>query len=370
MHVVQIIDTLSRGGAQQLLVTFAHEARQRAVDTTVMVLNGDDKGSVLADGLRQLGSHVVRFPASSMLNPKRLSSMAHYLRRGKFSVVHTHLTYANVLGVLAARLANIPVVASLHLAGFDPSLVGRQQHLENVILQRFCQQLIAVGYTTEEVYRPMLKNRHIWVIPNAVTPLPRISPAEREELRRTLMGNPDYPMLLTVGRLTAIKAQPDLIDAFALVHERHPTARLIIAGSGDNQPLIEACIAAHQLHDAVSLLGARDDVARLLGSADLFVSSSIQEGLPIAMLEAMSVGLPIVGTTVGDVPHILRGQAGITVPPRQPALLAEKIIELLDHPSRIQAMRQYALEISAEHSPQAWVDQLLQVYQAAHEGKQ
>lgn len=369
MHVVQVIDSLYRGGAQQLLVTFAIEAQRRGIKTSVVCLKDEDRGSNLVERLNSLGVEVVRFAAPKMLAPKRIWQLTRWLRRNRVSVVHTHLTYGNVVGILAARLANIPVVATMHLAGFDPSIANRQQQFEAQIVRFLAQQIIAVGYTTNDAYQPIMPNRTLHVVHNAVVAVPEISVEQRNTTREAILGDPDLTMLINVGRFAAIKDLPTLIDAFALVHPEHPQARLVLAGEGDQRPKIEAKIDEHQLHAVVNLLGARDDIPVLLRSADVFVSSSANEGLPIAVLEAMAAGLPIVATKVGDIPQVVREQAGVTVAPHDHQALAAAINQLLSEPSHMQQMQQAAQTIIEQyHSPSAWVDQLLALYTAAHEG--
>jgi len=181
---VQVIDSLYRGGAQQLLVTFAIEAQRRGIKTSVVCLKDEDRGSNLVERLNGLGVEVLRLAAPKMLAPKRIWQLTRWLRRNQVSVVHTHLTYGNVVGILAARLANIPVVATMHLAGFDPSIANRQQQFEAQVVQRLAQQIIAVGYTTRDAYQPIMPNRQLHVVHNAVVAVPEISPEQRQILAK------------------------------------------------------------------------------------------------------------------------------------------------------------------------------------------
>lgn len=111
------------------------------------------------------------------------------------------------------------------------------------------------------------------------------------------------------------------------------------------------------------MVGARDDIPRILPAADLFVSSSYLEGLPIAILEAMAAGLPVVATTVGDIPRVVVEGTGVVVPPHQPAQLASAINRLLDDPAQLRTMGLAARQhVAVHHSPAVWVDQLMKMY--------
>ncbi len=362
-HIVQVIDLLTRGGAQKLLVTFAAEARRRGIKVTVVCLGDDDHNSTIADEIVREGAQVVRFPSPRLADPIRIARIARFLRREKVTVVHTHLTYGNIVGILAARLAGLPVVSSLHLAGFDPDLLARKQQIENVIVRSFSHGIIAVGYAAADEYRALLNNKPIEVIHNAVDAIPSCDEAERTAIRTELLGDPSRTMLLSVGRLTSIKALPDMIDAFALVAPAHPEATLVMVGRGDQQAAIVERIAHHGLEERVRMVGARDDIPRILPAADLFVSSSYLEGLPIAILEAMAAGLPVVATTVGDIPRVVVEGTGVVVPPHQPAQLASAINRLLDDPAQLRTMGLAARQhVAVHHSPAVWVDQLMKMY--------
>jgi glycosyltransferase involved in cell wall biosynthesis len=135
-----------------------------------------------------------------------------------------------------------------------------------------------------------------------------------------------------------------LLPAMRLLLDRWPTARLLIAGAGDTAEL-EALAVSNGIGDAVMVLGERGDVPDLLAVADLAVLSSHNEGRPLALLEYMEAGKPIVATRVGGVPEIIdHGVHGVLVPPGSPEALAEAVDELLGHPERAAAMGARAQE--------------------------
>ena len=363
MKIAHMIDTLQWGGAQKLLTTFAAEAMNHEVDTTVISLNADREIAVVAQKLQAANVSIERLPAAKMFAPRRFIELIRLLRRERFDVLQTHLTYANILGPLAAMFARTPVIGTLHLAGADPSLVPRKQHLENRVLRYRAQRLVAVGFVVAEVYKTLLPGRIIEVIPNAVDPLPPISAEQRAALRAELLDDPDAPFVLAVGRLNEIKDFPTLIDGWAIVVARYPTAQLRIAGGGAAEAAIREAIARHGLDQRI-LLGQRDDVPDLLQAADLFASSSKLEGLPVAVLEALAAGLPVVATDVGDVARVVVDQTGIVVPPQDALALAQAINTLLDDPAQMQQMKQAARRHVQQHyNPEQWFKQLFALYQ-------
>ncbi|MEK7325404.1 MAG: glycosyltransferase [Chloroflexota bacterium] len=363
LHIAQMIGSLGIGGAQKLQITLAEAFQKHDVSLTIINLH-QTINSPIPNQLKALGARVLTFPAHYALDPARLWKVIRFLRREPFDVLQTHLTAATVVGAIAGLLTDIPVVATLHTAGNDPTLSRPARHtLETLALKYGARRVVAVGRVVAEAHRQRLGRKPIDIIPNAVASGYSISPEERMALRAEITGDPACPLVIAVGRLSPPKGYPDLIDAFAAVNSTHPSARLAIAGGGALYDEINARITARDLMGRVILLGARNDVPRLLAAGDIFVSASHWEGLPVAVLEAMAVGLPVVATSVGDVPDVVVPGTGLIVPPHQPAALATTIRTLLDDPEqgrqlgmagRAHVVRNYAVE--------AWADKLLKLY--------
>lgn len=361
MRVAQLIDSLHVGGAEKLQVTFAQVARARDMSVSVIRLRYHE-GAPIPAQLEALGAQVMTFTGRGMADPQRLWRLVRFLRQGRFDVLQTHLTYSNILGTLAGRLAGIPVVATLHSVALDPIHRPAIHQLEARLLRFGPSRVIAVGYAVAELHRPRI-GREIRVIPNAVSEVPPLAPAERAALRREVTGDEARPLLICVGRLTPLKGYPDLIRAFAMLRESHPSAALAIVGGGRLHEELAAQIETLGLSGHAFLLGSRDDVPRLLRASDLYVSASHLEGLPLSILEAMMAGLPVVATSVGDVPRVLVSGTGTTVPPQQPEQLAQAMRAMLDEPEQMRAMGAAGQAHATRHySLNAWMDQLVALY--------
>lgn len=362
LRTAQMVDNLDIGGAQKLLVTYALVAHQRGIPVDIIGLDAADTS--LATQLRADGARVFGFPSRSLLDPARLARLVRHVRCTRLDVLQTHLTYANILGAVAGRLTGRPVIATLHSISEEAHVYHPVRHaLETWLLRYAVQRVVAVGPTVARVARQRLGHRRIDVIPNAVLPPPPLGDSERTALRRQLVGDATRPLLVAVGRITGAKGYADLIDAMACLRPRQPSAALVIAGGGELLDPLAAQVAALGLTERVKLLGARDDVARLLAAADIFVSSSHWEGLPLALLEAMMAGRPVVATAVGDVPTAVAEGTGVLVPPRQPEALAAALDALLDDPARIERYGQMAREHAIRtYGVDSWMERLLMLY--------
>ncbi len=364
LRIVQMIDSIKIGGAEKLLVNFAAEARARDLPLTVIGLKLIPDSPVEAE-LRSLQAQVVYFPAAGLLSPARILQIARFLRQGHFDILHTHLTYANIIGGLTGRLAGLPVIGTLHSVSQEARHyhAGRQR-LEAWALRHGAKRVIAVGHSVAQAHQPRLAGKPITVIPNAVPASAALSAAERLALRQSLAGNAERPLLIAVGRLSIPKGYADLLQALAVVHSACPQAALVIAGDGPLHAALQAQAETLGLGSCVTLLGTRTDVPELLAASDLFVSASHWEGLPLALLEAMMAGLPSVVTNVGENSLVLAPSTGRLVAPQQPNQLAAAVIELLQQPderARLgQAARQHA---EAHYHTRPWFDRLLSLYQ-------
>ncbi len=298
------------------------------------------------------------FPGRKLVDPARFLRLARFLRRERFDVVHLHLTYATILGSLAAAIAGTPAVASIH-----NTRAGRWGRLELFALRHRVPCAIAVGQQVADVYGPLLPGTPLKTIPNAVVPPTPRCPAERAAIRERLgMAEADV-LALAVGRLVPQKGYPDLIAAMDLVRQKAPAVRLVIAGDGELRGALETQVAHLGLGRHVRLLGTRRDVAELMAAADVFVNSSHWEGLPVAILEAMAAGLPVVATAVGDAARMIDESTGIIVPAADPAGLAAALCRLAEDRDRRTDLGRHAREyVAAHHDPKAWVEQLRSVY--------
>lgn len=362
MRIAQMIDALNWGGAQKLIVTFAEAVRYRQVELTVISLGKDDDAPYSAK-LRGMGVRVVEFPAPKLFNGRRLRQLIRFVRDEQFDILHTHLTYANILGPIVGLLSGTPVVATLHNVKHDNDT---RQKLEHNALRFGTRKIIAVGYEVAKAREEVFAKEQIVVIPNAVSPLAPLAPEDRVRVRQEVLNDVSRPLLVSVGRLVEQKGYSDLLTAVSQLRHTHPNVILLIAGSGEQFAPLSRQIQEMDLSHHVRLLGARRDVLRLMAASDMYVSASYWEGLPLAILEAMSAGLPVVATAVGDVPRLLSDKAGSVVPPNQPDQLAAAIATLLDDQALMLTTGHMArARVNRQYGPTVWADRIISVYNQA-----
>ena len=250
-------------------------------------------------------------------------------------IVHTHTAKAGVLGRLAAATCRVPVrVHTFHghvLHGYFKRWVTRLVRIVEGLLARRTTALVAVG---ERVRDELLgagigRSDQYVVIPPGVA----LEAFPDRVSARTALGLPvDQPVVLFVGRLTAVKRPDRLIEAMALVLDTRPDAVLAIAGEGEL--LEETRSRAEPLGESVRFLGWQRDIAGLYAAADCMVLTSDNEGMPVTLIEAAMAGVPSVTTDVGSAREVvLDGVTGLVVAP-DAAAVADGLVRLLDNDLR------------------------------------
>ena len=263
------------------------------------------------------------------------------LRRRRVDVLHAHKFGSNVWASIVGTAARTPVVVAHEHSWAAEG--GRLRHaLDRHLIARAADAFVACS---REDRRRMIELEGIppevtHLIPNGA---PRSAPPSGHDVRAELGVAPDAPVVVALGRLTPVKAFDVLVDAAARLRERHPAARVLIVGEGEERAALESRIAGHGLGDAVLLLGHRTDVADVLRACDVAVCCSDSEGMPVSVIEEMEAGLPIVATRVGGLPDLVDdGVHGLLVEPRDPDGLAKAIGDLLADPAAARAMGERA----------------------------
>lgn len=357
-----MIDSLDVGGAEQLVARLGR-APERTFEMSVAVLRSWDTPQI-PDVLRAAGVPIELFEITDgglTVHPAGWYRFVRFVRAGGFDVVHTHVNSSHVVGLLTAALLRIPSVATLH--GLRSGAITWKERLRMQIIRRRAAAVIAVGRTVAVNHAADLAPRAAVIIPNPA-PRPATVPRRSAAAVRDDLGVPvDAVLAIAVGRLVEEKNHQLLLDAMAVVHAEEPRARLIVAGPGRLRRELTEHARALGLEDVVRFLGPRDDVPDLLEASDLFVSSSASEGMPLSLLEAMAVGLPVVATDVGDCREVV-GEAGALVAPGDPGALAEAILTLVtDDDLRVRCGRAAQARVEEEFGVGPWVRRLAALYE-------
>lgn len=332
-RLLQLITLSEWGGAQQYVLSLARGLRGQ-YDVTVACA----PGGPLVDRLHREGIRVIEVPSlvrmpHPLLDLKALRFLVRLMRGEQFALVHCHSTKAGLLGRIAARMAGVPVVLftahGWQFVGDWPLLLRLAMAAAEWLAARLSTAIICVSdYDRQIALRMGIGTpERLVVVHNGVDPAPWLGNGQ---------GAPDPPdgqrpsTAVMVGRLTVQKDPAALLEAWHRVDRSH---RLIMVGDGPLLTDLKRQIQRDGLADRVLLLDPTSDIPSLLRTADVFVLCSRWEGLPLAIIEAMMSGLPVVGTRVGGVAEVVEaGETGLLVPCQNPEALSSALNRLLHDP--------------------------------------
>ena len=333
-RVLALIKGLGPGGAETLLVTFA-ALRDRAMfdHEVAYLLPWKDH---LVDPLEREGVRTHCMDVRREVDLRWALRLRRLLSTQRYHVLHLHSPYAAAVARVVVRTlprGKRPVVVST-----EHNLWGSFRPLSravNAITLPLGDAWLAVSSPVRDSMPRFIRGR-VEVLVNGVrTEQFKASAADRAAVREELsIGDRDVAVF-TVANLRRQKAYPDLMRAAKAALERQPNLRFFAIGQGPLREELERLHAQLGLGERFRFLGYRDDVARLLAGADFVVMASAFEGFPLAVMEALAAGLPVVATRVGGVPDaVTDGVEGILVEPGDVPALVDAIVALADDPDR------------------------------------
>lgn len=288
----------------------------------------------------------------------------------RFDIVHCHQYTPWVYGCLASIGTPAKVMFTEH-GRFHPDRYRYKAMVVNRILALFTHKIVAISSATRDALAryEFLPKKRIEVIYNGIKPLSAEQSAAKA-VRAELGINMDEVVLGTVARLDPVKNQAMMLDAFAQARGRHPGIKLIIVGDGTEREALEARAAALKITGSVIFTGFSDEPVRYLALMDLFLLSSDTEGTSITLLEAMSLGVPVVATATGGTPEIVdHNVTGSLTPIGDADAFATAIETLLQNPDQLKVKGEAgSAKFQKNYSIESMAGQYLASYDQLVEG--
>ena len=331
-----MIKCLGYGGAERLLVDMVASGDPIEFDYEVAyVLRHYD---ALVPAVTEGGTRVHALGAAHNGDLRWMAALRHVLVEGDYDVVHFHLPYAAALGQMV--VASLPRAVRPGLVYTEHNLWDRTPLPIRALLRASMgsgELLVTVSQASHDALPATLRNRATMVVHGVDLSRSDALMAQRAHLRadvRSELGvGPGELLFMTVANLRPQKGYQVLLSAARTLADRGLPVRIAAVGSGPLRTTLEASHADLALGDRFQFLGPRADVLELLAGSDAFVLASLYEGLPVALMEATSVGLPIVATSVGGVPQMLEDEVdALLVPPGDPGILVEAMTRLAKDP--------------------------------------
>jgi glycosyltransferase involved in cell wall biosynthesis len=375
LRVLALLETTTVGGPAKNLLQFAQLARQGVsglrVDVELAVFRRSNDSTAFLDAAASAGVTVHRIPERGRFDRSVIPALADLLRRLQPDILQSHAVKSHFLVRYAGFDRHYPWVAFHH--GYTST--DMRNRLYNQLDRwslRAAQRLVVVNdQFRDQLARQWIPRERIAVVHNAIDPnwaAEARRPEAAAALRTRLGIGADEKVLLIAARLSKEKDHATLLRALANLRERHGwMPRLIVLGEGPERPHIEAASGSLALAGQVILPGWVPSEP-YYGIADVAVLSSVTEGSPNAILEAIGAGVPVVATAVGGIPEIVaNGESALLVPAGDAERMAEAIGAVLSSPELSQRLAARGREVAARrHSPEARVQAICEVYRSVH----
>mgnify|MGYP001474804760 CR=1 FL=1 len=297
--------------------------------------------------------------------------LARLMRRGQYTIVHTHSSKAGIVGRWAAKLAGVPVIVhTVHGWGHHDHQhpLVRQYYIwmEKLTLPITDKLIVVSPLNIEKGLADGIGKPEDYVVIRSGIELDRFGhPQCPREETRAAWGIPlEAPVVGTVTRLSPQKGPLDFVRAAHLIAQTRPEVRFMMVGDGPLRPQVEELVKELGLGERLVLTGLRRDVPELLAAFDLFVLSSLWEGLPRVVPQAMASGLPVVATAIdGSAEAVVDGVNGFLTPPGDPQAIATTVLRLLGNPAQMRQMGQTGQKRASEFDVRTMVAKIAALYE-------
>lgn len=354
--VLHIVEDLKIGGLERVIASIVLGLDKTRYLSLVWCLS---RGGEIAEELTNKGVEVKILGMNSYHNPLQIIALSRLIKKSKIDIIHTHGYFGSTFGRLAALLARTPIIiAHVHTTYYG---FKKQNIVIERILSRFTDRIVCVSKAVKEfvVKTENIPEEKTCLIYNGVE---RSYPVDFDIDRKNL-GIEDKELVgITVASLTPHKGHRVLIDAIRIICKKHKHIKFLIVGDGPLRNNLEAYVKDVQLSSKIIFMGQRKDVASLLRLATFFVLPSTErEGLGIALVEAMSEGLPLIGTRVGGIPEVIEDNVnGLLVTPGDSLELAAAVGKLITDKAMQGRMGEMGKEIYRKKFTQARMNQSIE----------
>jgi len=324
---------LAAGAETQLATLLARLAKMSDLQVSAVLFNE----GYLASELRRLGIHIEVIPESQHNSLSLFLRLVEYFGRHNIDIVHTHKYKDNILGNLASLFRGVRArIRTVHgflepFDGFEATKMMLYDSVDNFVNRCLVDQLLAVSLDLRKELIKHFGAEKVIQVHNAIElDTIQVTPRTTELRKELAIGEKDF-LIGSMGRLVPVKGLESFLLAARIIRHHNPTCKFIIAGDGPLKDDLREMAREYGIEESVRFLGHRGDSYDVLHALDIFVLSSLSEGIPMVLLEALALSRPVVATRVGGVPEVIEhGLSGLLVAPGNHEALAQACISLMD----------------------------------------
>lgn len=327
MKILHVNTHVNIGGIGQYILSLTKALKDRGSECVVASSGGDLEPELRSAGIAHRYLDIKTKSELSPRIPGAVFTLSDIIKKEKIDLVHAHTRVSQVAAFFASRRAGVPYISTCH--GYFRARLFRR------LFDTWGKRVVAIsGAVKEHLEKDFgIKAERIALIYNGID-INRFSKNYLpEEIRaaKTALGLGDGPVIGTMGRLSSVKGQGNLVDAMKHVVSKEKTAQCLIIGSGKEENSLKKRVKRLSLGGAIKFTGSTIvDIPLYLSCIDIFVLPSLKEGLGLALIEAMAAGKPCIGSRIGGINEIIeKDSSGYLVPVGDVRAMAESIEELL-----------------------------------------
>jgi glycosyltransferase involved in cell wall biosynthesis len=331
INILHIYQNSKIGGVQQQLFSLLKTYNREVFNPFFCCLGPKEE---MGTEIEKLGIDFIALNSKRYhkFSPKIMINLYQLMKKRHIHVVRAHKYRASLYGRVAAFFARIPVVITSVHGNYRKDL-RPERRIANRILSRVTDKIVAVSESIKEdiIRYDKIDPSKILVIHNGVDILKFAPDGRFHDIRKEFAITDSDVVIGFIGRLVPAKGIEYLIDAFSHLVSELKNIKLLIVGQGSLLDRLRERTHEHGINGSVLFTGERHDIPDILSGIDIFVMPSVAEGLPNSLLEAMAMRKPIIATSVGGIPEVIRnGINGLLVPPRNAESIITAIKKLLD----------------------------------------
>ena len=340
-NILYLTSPVTLAGVERVILTYLDHCNRSIFNVIIVAFINAARvaDNAFIREVQRRGIAIEVIPLTRAFDLSNIGEVIRNIKRYKIDLLHSHGYRADIVGVLAARLARRPIVSTVH--GWTP--ISRKLKLYEYIDKKCLRLFNKILTVSTEIKRELEKSgidpSKIVKIHNAVTIQNHCSYPGEKTLREDLKFDKDTRLIGMVGRLSPEKGGEYFLMSCKELFKKYQDLKAIILGDGPERRYLENFSKELGINNKVFFLGHRSDVERVYTALDILVVPSITEGVPMVVLEAMAFSKPVVATNVGGVSEIIDDRkTGLLVTPKDPDDLTKKITFLLDNMNFSQAL--------------------------------
>ena len=366
IRILHIIASPSIGGAEKLLLTLLKKLNGKKFDVVLGIfVHKHGTNNLLCKEVIKLGLTFEPIRIKNTYGLTQILDLYRIIKKHRPHVIHTHGYKTNILGFVMAKVFRIPIVATFHGWFYAQKLKTKLIAQASIRMLSYFDSIITVSDQIKIGLITLgIPSEKMTTVRNVPAIEPEIYSLEKDTFSKDIGIPSGSKTVGFVGRLEPVKGCRHFIQAVSIVVKSDPDVCFVIVGEGSERESLERQSRKHGLENRVYFCGFRDDMASVFRALDLYVLPSLNEGVPLTLLEAMFYGVPVIATRVGGVPEVIRhGINGMLVSPKDSQGLAKSIVEsLINQEETVERVLKAKNTIDREFSVEKWADIIGGIY--------